>query len=222
MSGVEHRPHRERGVGVGVVADHVDAPRAGVAGALVVHQDLPGVGVHRHLADDVDPAAVGQVEHRRRVVAARVELGDGGPGGRLGPLDDLVGQVLDVVEAVGVAQGGQPLGADLARGHLGVQVAGHVVGLADVGEDELPHIGIALRAAGAVALHQPADRDPQAFLEAVPAARADAVAADVGVVDGGAEQGRSAGARRRRPAPARPAPARSRREAGPRSCTGRW
>ena len=38
------------------------------------------------------------------------------------------------------------------------------------------------------ALHQLADRDPQAFLEAVAPAGADAVAADVGVVDRRAEQ----------------------------------
>ena len=78
----------------------------------------------------------------------------------------------------------QALRADLARRHLGVQVAGHVVGLAHVGEDELPHVVVAL--AGA---HQLDDRDPQPFLEHVAAAGADAVAADVGVVDRRAEQG---------------------------------
>ena len=41
------------------------------------------------------------------------------------------------------------------------------------------------------ALHQLADRDPQAFLEHVAAAGADAVAADVGVVDRRAEEARS-------------------------------
>ena len=73
---------------------------------------------------------------------------------------------------------------DLAGRHLGVQVAGHVVGLAHVGEDELPHVGVAL--AGD---HQPADRDPEALLEHVAGAGADAVAADVGVVDRRAEEG---------------------------------
>ena len=78
----------------------------------------------------------------------------------------------------------QALGADLAARHLGVQVAGHVVGLAHVGQDELPHVGVAL--AGD---HQPADRDPDALLEHVAGAGADAVAADVGVVDRRAEEG---------------------------------
>ena len=78
----------------------------------------------------------------------------------------------------------QALGADLARRHLGVQVAGHVVGLADVGEDEPPHVVVALAAP-----HQLDDRDPEPFLEHVAAAGADAVAADVGVVDRRAEEG---------------------------------
>ena len=78
----------------------------------------------------------------------------------------------------------QPLGPDLTRRHLGVEVAGHVVGLTDVGEDELPHVVVAL-----ACHHQPADRDPQALLEHVAAAGADAVAADVGVVDRRAEEG---------------------------------
>jgi hypothetical protein len=77
----------------------------------------------------------------------------------------------------------QTLCADLARRHLGMEVARHVIWLTDVGEDELPHVRVAL-----AARHQLADRDPQAFLEAVPPTGADAVAADVGVVDRRAEQ----------------------------------
>ena len=142
-----------------------------------------------HGAHDVHPASIGQVEHRRRAMAACVQFTDGGPRRSLGALDDLVGEILYVVEAVGVAQCGQPLRSHLARGHLGMEVAGHVIRLADIRQDELPDVGVALRASGAVAPHQPADRDPEPFLEAVPTAGADAVAAHVGVVDGGTEQG---------------------------------
>ena len=119
-----------------------------------------------------------------RPVGATRQRTDRGPGGGLRALDDLVGQVLDVVQAVLTAERQQPLRAHLAGRHLGVEVAGHVVGLAHVGEDELPDVRVALT--GDVEL---ADRDPQALLEHVPAARADAVAADVGVVDGRAEEG---------------------------------
>ena len=73
-------------------------------------------------------------------------------------VDDLVGERLDVVEAVLVAQRREALGADLAGRHLGVQVAGHVVGLADVGEDELPHVVVALAAASSactIGIHSP-------------------------------------------------------------------
>ena len=59
-----------------------------------------------------------------------------------------------------------------------------MVGLAHVGEDELPHVVVAL-----AGVHQLADRDPQALFEHVAGAGADAVAADVGVVDRRAEEG---------------------------------
>ena len=65
-----------------------------------------------------------------------------------------------------------------------MQVAGHVVGLADIGQDELPHVLVAL-----ACFHELADGDPQALFKAVPGPRADAVAPHVGVVDGGAEVG---------------------------------
>ncbi len=181
--GAEHRSHRERRVGVGVVLDDVDAPRAGLGRTGVVDGDLAEFRVDGEGTDDVDPAAVGQVEQRARVVGARGQLADPGAGRRLRSADDLVGEVLDVVEAVLVAQRPEPLGADLARGHLGVQVAGHVVGLADVRQDEPPHVGVAF-----ASLHQLDDRDPQAFLEHVAPTGADAVAADVGVVDRRAEE----------------------------------
>ena len=113
----------------------------------VVDGDLAEFGVDGQGADDVDAAAVGEVEQARSSGTSRREFADAGAGRRLGAADDLVGEVLDVVEPVLVAQRGEPLRADLARGHLGVQVAGHVVGLADVGEDELPHVGVALAAA---------------------------------------------------------------------------
>ena len=60
---VEHGTHREGRVGVGVVLDDVDAPRAGVGAAGVVDGDLAGLGVDGEGADDVDAAAVGEVEH---------------------------------------------------------------------------------------------------------------------------------------------------------------
>ena len=194
--GVEHRPHGEGGVGVGVVLHHVDAPGAGLARPVVVDGDLARGGIDLQRADHVDAAPVGQIEHGRGPVDGGLQGGDVGPHRGLGPVDDLVGQGLDVVQPVGVAQGGQPLGPHLARGHLGVQVAGHVVGLADVGQDEAPDVGVALARP-----HQLADGDPQALLEAVPAAGPDAVAADVGVVDGGPEQGDQPGPAAGRGAP---------------------
>ena len=181
--GIEHRAHGERRVGVGVVLHHVDAVRAGVARAGVVDEDLALLGIDGDGAHDVDAAPVGEVELGRGVVRAGGQLGDRRPGGGLAALDDLVGERLDVVEAVARAEAQQPLGADLAAGHLGVQIAGHVVGLADVGQDEPPHVVVALARP-----HQLADRDPQAFLEHVAGAGADAVAADVGVVDRAAEE----------------------------------
>ena len=177
-----------------VVLDDVDAPRAGFRRAGVVDGDLAEVGVDGERTHDVDAAAVGEVEQRARVVGAGRELLDAGAGRRLGAADDLVGEVLDVVEAVLVAQRSEPLRTDLAGRHLGVEVAGHVVGLADVGEDELPHVVVALAAP-----HQLDDRDPQTLLEHVATTGTDAVAADVGVVDGGSEQGDHA-ARCARPA----------------------
>ncbi len=65
-----------------------------------------------------------------------------------------------------------------------MQVAGHVLGLSHVRQDELPHVVVALAAS-----HELADRDPQALLEHVARTRADAVPADVGVVDRRAEEG---------------------------------
>jgi hypothetical protein len=91
---------------------------------------------------------------------------------------------LDVVEAVASSSGRSRLAPISPDAHLGVEVAGHVVGRADVGEDELPDVVVAL-----APLHQLDDRDPEPFLEDVAAPGADAVAADVGVVDGGAEEG---------------------------------
>ena len=49
--------------------------------------------------------------------------------------EEVLGRVVaddDVVEPVGVAEGRQPLGPDLPRGHLGVEVAEEDVGDADV------------------------------------------------------------------------------------------
>ena len=80
-------------------------------------------------------------------------------------------------------QGTEALRPHLTAGHLSVQIAGHVVGLADVRQNELPDIRVAFTAD-----HQPTDGDPQPFLEHVAAAGTDAVTADVGVVDGGAEE----------------------------------
>ncbi len=65
-----------------------------------------------------------------------------------------------------------------------MQVARHVIGLANVAEDEAPHVGVAL-----AGVHQLADRDPQTLFEHVARTCADAVSADVGVVDGGSEEG---------------------------------
>ena len=95
------------------------------------------------------------------MVRAGRQLADAGPGGRLAALDDLVGERSRCRRGRAGRTVPQTLRADLARRHLGVQVAGHVIGLADVGEDELPHVVVAL-----AGLHQLADRDPQAFLEA--------------------------------------------------------
>ena len=117
------------------------------------------------------------------MVGPGLQLTDACSGRRLGAVDDLVGEVLDVVQAVLIAQRQQPLRTDLAGRHLRVEVAGHVVGLADVGQDELPDVVVALATP-----HQLDDRDPQTLFEHVATAGADAVAADVGVVDGGAEQ----------------------------------
>ncbi len=163
---------------MGVVLDHVDAPRAGLGGAFVVDEDLAGDRIDGHGTHDVDHTAVGQVEHGRRPVGTGGQLADAGASGLLRPGDDLVCEVFDVVEPVGVAQGGEPLPTDLARCHLGVEIAGHVIGLANVGEDELPHLFVAF-----TGLHQLDDRDPQTFFEDVSTTGTDAVATDVGVVD---------------------------------------
>src|SRR3954452_22508377 len=81
------------------------------------------------------------------------------------------------------AQAQQALRANLTRRHLGVQVTRHVVGLADVAEDESPHVVVAF-----AGLHELADRDPQAFLEDVARPGTDAVSADISVVDGRSEE----------------------------------
>ena len=65
-----------------------------------------------------------------------------------------------------------------------MQIASHVIGLAHVGQDELPDVVVAF-----ALLHQLADRDPQALLEHVSPTGTDAVAPDVGVVDRRAEEG---------------------------------
>ncbi len=142
--GVEHGAHREGRVGVGVVLHDVDAERAGARRALVVDEDLAGHRVDGDGDGDGDLRAVGEVDHRRRPHGAGRQGADRSAGGLLRAADDLVGQVLDVVEPVGVHQRGEALRADLRRGPLGVQVAGHVVGLAHVGEDEPPHVVVAL------------------------------------------------------------------------------
>ena len=116
-------------------------------------------------------------------VCAGRKLADTGPGGNLGAGDDLVGQCFDVIEVVTVTQRPQPLGADFAGRHLGVEVTGHMIWLAHVGEYELPHISVAL-----ACNHEPTDGYPQALFEHVATACADAVTAHIGVVDGGAEE----------------------------------
>ena len=116
----------------------------GLAGdePVVVDQDLARLGVDGDGDGDGDLGAVGEVEHGRR--RGTVPAGRARMLARVASserLDDLVGEVLDVVEAVGCRSSCvETLGADLARGHLGVQVAGHVVGVAHVGEDEPPHV----------------------------------------------------------------------------------
>ena len=68
--GVEHGAHGEGGVGVGVVLDDVDAPWAGLGAAGVVDGDFAGVGVDDEGADDVDAAAVGEVQYGGSAVGA--------------------------------------------------------------------------------------------------------------------------------------------------------
>ena len=166
-----------------VVLDDVDARRTGARRAFVVDQDLTGHRINSNCTYDTDAAAVGKVQLRLGAVCASRKLADTGPGGNLGAGDDLVGQCLDVVEVVTVAQRPQPLRPNFAGRHLGVEVTGHVIWLANVGEDELPYIGVAL--AGD---HEPADGYPEALFEHVTAACANAVTAHIGVVDGGAEE----------------------------------
>src|SRR5207342_2240788 len=101
---VEHAAYGEGRVGVRVVLHDVDAVGAGRRRALVVAEYLPGVGVEGQRHVDVDPGAVGQVEQRVRPVRATRQRTDRGPGGGLRALDDLVGQVLDVVQAVLTAE----------------------------------------------------------------------------------------------------------------------
>src|SRR3546814_10772833 len=107
--GVEDAADRERRVGVGVVLDHVDAGRAGAGGALVVDEDLAGHRVDGDGDVDVDLAAVRQVEHGVGLVGACGKGPDGPSGGLLGPADDLVGQILDVV---------QPPRVEIGRAHV--------------------------------------------------------------------------------------------------------
>ena len=157
----------------------------------------PASAIDLQRAHDVDAAAVGQVEQMRWRHRCRWQLTNAGSGGLLGAADDVVGQGLDVIETVRLAKRSEPLGANFAGGHLGVEIAGHVIGLTDVGKDELPDVVVAF-----AFLHQLADRDPQTLFEHVPTPSTDPVAADVGVVNGGTEQ-RDDAAVRATPGPAR-------------------
>ena len=85
---------------------------------------------------------------------------------------------------MGVAQSVESLGTDLTRSQLSVEIAGHVIRLAHVREDETPHVLVALTTS-----HEAANRDPEPLLETVPSAGPDAVSTDIGVMDRRTEEG---------------------------------
>ena len=183
--GVEHGAHGERRVGVGVVLDDVDAVRAGARRALVVDEDLAGVAVDGDRADDVDLAAVGEVEHRRWRGTCR-------PGS-----SRMLARVAASERAM-ISSARSSMSSRPWRSHSDCSRCAPTSPLAicacrspamwsgwrTLRQDELPHVGVAL--AGD---HQPQIGIQMPFLEHVAGAGADAVAADVGVVDRRAEEG---------------------------------
>ena len=181
---VQHAADGEGGVGVGVVEHHIDAPSAGGRGTFVIHMYPACVGGDGDSAADVYDFAVRQIQLGGGFVGACREVADAGAGGLFGADDYLVREVFKVVQAVLFQQGQKTLRADFARCHLSVKVALHVVGLAHIGEHEIPHILIAFALS-----HELADGYPETFLKHIPRPCADAVAAHIGVMNGGAEKG---------------------------------
>ena len=130
--GIERRAQGESGIGVGIVQYHVDAVRAGSGRACEVDMDRAFIDVDGHRAFQQDFLAPRNVEPTFTVIRTAFQLADRIPCRGLRPGDDFFRQLVDVVQAVAVAQKLHPLRADPARRHLRRQVAEHLVWCAHV------------------------------------------------------------------------------------------
>ncbi len=131
--GADDHFHPVRGVGLGVVHDHVHAAAAGRRGAGIVDEQL----VAADLA--ADPNGDGLVEPVRRHgvgIDTGAQGADGLAHGALGTDDDLVGQRFQPCHAELVHELQQTRATHRAPRDLSMEVAQHHLGQAHVGADE--------------------------------------------------------------------------------------
>ncbi|CAB3714706.1 hypothetical protein LMG26845_05972 [Achromobacter insuavis] len=178
--GADQAADAERGVGVGIGLDHVDAARHAGRGAVEVHQDL--AIAHRHAGLQRDRRVVA-VDHQRVVPGALRPFGDGLAHGLRRLLDDVAAQRFQVGQLELGQQRLQAAATDVVAGHQRVQVALDLLRLAHVGADDGQHAGVHL-----VLVEEAQDRQEQAFVIDLQAVGAAADAADVDHVQGRGEQ----------------------------------
>ncbi|CUI98001.1 Uncharacterised protein [Achromobacter ruhlandii] len=170
----------ERGIGIGVSLDHVDAARHAGRAAGEIHQDLSRRHGHAGLQRD---GRVIAVDHQGVVPGALRPFGDGLPHGLRRLFDDVAAERFQVRQLELGQQRLQAAPADVVAGHQRVQVAFDLFRLAHVGADDGQHARVHL-----VLVEEAQDRQEQAFVIDLQAVGAAADAADVDHVQGRGEQ----------------------------------
>ena len=145
--------------------------------------DVDALGPDGELGLELHRLAVDAVDRHRVVIGAVRQPVDRREARLARMVEDVLGEIVEMLEAELVHHGDQALAADLVAGDLRIDVADHLDRLAHVGPDDVDQPLVHL-----AAIDDLGDRDVEPFLVDLLGLADDAAAADIDDVQGAGEQ----------------------------------